>query len=98
MPARFRWFGTLAGRRAHLSESDSANAEKNVHASMPLVIENVQGARHKLPGAIVLCGQMFGLGVVRHRLFEANFFMRPPEHPNCSGAVTRDLVSVTGHG
>jgi DNA (cytosine-5)-methyltransferase 1 len=67
-------------------------------APMPFVIENVQGARQKLPGAIVLCGQMFGLGVVRHRLFEANFFMKPPEHPKCAGAVTRDLVSVTGHG
>lgn len=34
----------------------------------PYVIENVEGA--PLENALMLCGSMFGLGVLRHRLFE----------------------------
>jgi DNA (cytosine-5)-methyltransferase 1 len=34
----------------------------------PYIIENVPGA--PLKNAMVLCGSMFGLGVLRHRLFE----------------------------
>ena len=45
-----------------------------------------------------LCGQTFGIGVVRHRLFETNFLILTPPHVPCNGAVQRDLVSVTGHG
>lgn len=36
----------------------------------PYVIENVPGA--PLDNPLVLCGTMFGLGVLRHRLFECN--------------------------
>jgi DNA (cytosine-5)-methyltransferase 1 len=41
------------------------------------VIENVPGA--PLQNAFVLCGTMFGLGVLRHRHFEASFPMFAPE-------------------
>jgi DNA (cytosine-5)-methyltransferase 1 len=34
----------------------------------PYIIENVEGAPLKNP--LTLCGSMFGLGVIRHRLFE----------------------------
>lgn len=43
------------------------------------VIENVEGA--PLDGPVRLCGSMFGLGVRRHRLFEANFYILAT---NCS--------------
>lgn len=36
------------------------------------VIENVQGA--KLRRDLTLCGEMFGLGVIRHRIFECGGF------------------------
>lgn len=46
----------------------------------PYVIENVEGA--PLHDPIVLCGAMFpGLRTYRHRLFEANFPIRVPPHP-----------------
>lgn len=46
---------------------------------LPYVIENVVGA--PLIDSVVLCGTMFsGLRVIRHRLFEANFKIVPPEH------------------
>lgn len=43
------------------------------------VIENVVGA--PLVSPTELCGAMFGLKVYRHRLFEASFPMKAPEHP-----------------
>lgn len=45
----------------------------------PYVIENVPGA--PLVSPILLCGEMFGLRVFRHRLFETSFFLLAPPHP-----------------
>ena len=56
-------------------------------ASAPFVIENVPGApiRHDL----MLCGQMFGLPIIRHRYFELHGFTAPqPAHPKHEGKVT----------
>lgn len=39
-------------------------------AGRPYIIENVEGA--PLINPLTLCGTMFGLGVLRHRLFECN--------------------------
>jgi DNA (cytosine-5)-methyltransferase 1 len=47
----------------------------------PYVIENVPEAPMKPQHSILLCGSMFGYDLYRHRLFEANFNMRPPPHP-----------------
>ncbi len=69
-----------------------------VGASVPYVIENVEGARKRMCSPMRLCGQSFGIGVVRHRLFETNWLCLAPVHSPCAGAVTRDLVSVTEHG
>lgn len=46
----------------------------------PYVIENVVGA--PLENPVILCGQYFGLGVRRHRLFESNVFMLQPDCRN----------------
>lgn len=43
------------------------------------VIENVSGC-HDLIDPIRLCGAMFGLHIVRHRLFETSFFVPQPKH------------------
>lgn len=45
---------------------------------LPSVIENVQGANIRRD--LTLCGEMFGLGVIRHRYFEVSGFpvMQPP--------------------
>lgn len=47
---------------------------------VPYVIENVEDAPLRGIG-IVLCGQMFGLPLYRHRAFETNSFMMAPGHP-----------------
>ena len=52
---------------------------------LPYVIENVVNA--PLENPITLCGEMFGLDVIRHRLFESNVFLWQPEHPPHRGRV-----------
>jgi DNA (cytosine-5)-methyltransferase 1 len=49
-----------------------------IRSGLPFVIENVQGSPLNDPA--VLCGQYFGLGVRRHRLFETNW---PLTQPDC---------------
>jgi DNA (cytosine-5)-methyltransferase 1 len=62
------------------------------------VIENVAGAemRHDL----MLCGEMFGLKVIRHRYFEIHGFdVVQPEHIKHRGMVKDGYyVTVAGNG
>lgn len=52
----------------------------------PTVIENVQGS--DLRRDLTLCGEMFGLGVIRHRYFEVSGFVAlAPEHIKHQGRV-----------
>lgn len=80
------------------------------YAGGPYVIENVEGA--PLHKTLMLCGTMFGLRVLRHRLFETNFFVLQPGHGRHPKVHThdrrkrhfgktdelRDFVQVTGGG
>lgn len=52
---------------------------------IPTVIENVNGA--SLRKDLTLCGEMFGLGVLRHRHFETNFPIAQPAHIPHRGRV-----------
>ena len=53
---------------------------------VPTVIENVQGS--DLRRDLTLCGEMFGLGVIRHRYFEvSNFDVVQPVHKPHRGRV-----------
>ena len=64
-----------------------ATREMLESAGVPWVMENVPGS--PLRNAIVLCGRMFGLRVLRHRLFEASFLvMTPPHEPHPEGNLT----------
>jgi DNA (cytosine-5)-methyltransferase 1 len=53
----------------------------------PYIIENVIGSRDQLRNPITLCGEMFGLGVMRHRLFETNWGLTQPKHVPHRGRV-----------
>lgn len=44
----------------------------------PYVLENVMGS--SLATSVVLCGEMFGLRVIRHRKFECSFVAFQPAH------------------
>lgn len=69
-----------------------------IQSGMPWVIENVVGA--PMGNYVTLCGTMFGLGVIRHRLFESSqsiALLRPPcAHVGSVGEG--DYVTVAGHG
>lgn len=73
---------------------------------LPWVIENVPGAPLKTP--VILCGTMFGLQVLRHRLFESSVVLLVPPHQKhpkgnltnaCHGYSTGDtgFVCVAGN-
>lgn len=54
--------------------------------TVPTVIENVQGS--DLRRDLTLCGEMFGLGVIRHRYFEvSNVEVVQPAHQKHRGRV-----------
>ncbi len=84
--------------RAGLAESHPDQIppirERLIDSGTPYVIENVPGAP-LLPTAVRLCGQQFGLGVIRHRLFEASMPLRVPDHPKKHAP---GHLCVVGHG
>ena len=68
----------------------------------PWVIENVPGSPLKNP--INLCGQMFGLELYRHRLFESNIDLTEPDHPPHTMPASKaghwtpgTVMSISGH-
>lgn len=62
----------------------------------PYVIENVPAA--PLHDPMILCGQMFGLGVYRHRAFEINWRIVQPRHvPHAGHIGDGQHFTVTGH-
>ncbi len=65
----------------------------------PWIIENVVGAHKSLRSPVLLCGTMFGLRVLRHRLFESSVMLLAPEHQLHRGTVEAgDFLSPVGHG
>jgi DNA (cytosine-5)-methyltransferase 1 len=70
---------------------------KLIESGKPFVMENVVGAPLLFP--VVLCGTMFNLKVLRHRLFESNIWLYPPGPCKHNGSVPNgDYVTVAGHG
>lgn len=58
-----------------------------VQTGRPWVIENVPGAPLRNP--VRLCGEMFGLSMYRHRMFETSFPLTQPEHPRHTVPVAK---------
>lgn len=77
--------GTNKGRR--YVDLIPATRELLLLTGKPFVIENVQGA--KVRRDLTLCGEMFSLGVLRHRYFELGngAVVAPPKHKPHRGKV-----------
>jgi hypothetical protein len=76
--------GTNKGRR--YPDLIPATRELLKLTGLPYVIENVQGANVRRD--LTLCGEMFGLGVIRHRYFEVEGFpVTQPAHKPHRGRV-----------
>lgn len=67
-------------------------------SGIPYVIENVPPAPMRRD--LMLCGEMFGLNVIRHRIFEIEGFRVPqPEHVPHRGLCTGGhYFTAAGHG
>ena len=102
-------FSAMSACRPGLAEEypDLVAATRNLLdlTGLPYVIENVP--RSPLRPDLVLCGQMFGLELYRHRIFETNapeVLMAQPEHPRHVVPASRaghwkpgTIMSVSGH-
>lgn len=79
--------GTNKATRSHLHVDLIGQVRDLLDATgLPYVIENVQGA--KVRRDLTLCGEMFGLDVIRHRYFELGGWSAPqPEHKPHRGRV-----------
>lgn len=63
----------------------------------PFIIENVPLA--PMSNTVMLCGEMFGLGVIRHRKFESNCLLLQPPHNKHRGSTSDGTyVTVAGGG
>ncbi|MFM8798887.1 MAG: DNA cytosine methyltransferase [Fluviibacter sp.] len=76
-----------------------------VQTGLPYVIENVPAA--PLDNPVTLCGEMYGLDVIRHRIFETNWNLQQPRHIPHRGPVAGwrhgkmyegPYLAVYGHG
>ena len=76
--------GTNANSHKHPKFIDSTRQLLKA-TGLPYVIENVP--QSPLENRITLCGEMFGLGVIRHRWFESNVLVMQPEHIPHRGLV-----------
>jgi hypothetical protein len=75
--------GTNAGRQ--YVNLIPQTRELLARTGLPTVIENVQGS--DLRRDVTLCGEMFGLNVIRHRYFECSFPVSQPAHVKHRGRV-----------
>ena len=69
-----------------------------LESGVPFIIENVAGA--PIQKDLMLCGEMFGLKVIRHRYFELNKIRvkQPPHKKHRGSPKTGEYVTCAGHG
>lgn len=58
-------------------------------SGLPYVIENVEEAVDELHAPVLLCGESFELETYRHRLFETNWELDAPPHPEHLARTTK---------
>jgi DNA (cytosine-5)-methyltransferase 1 len=89
-----------SARRWDVERADLVEATRDRLADSPataFVIENVVGA--PLHDPLTLCGTMFGLEVLRHRLFECpQLLFRPGPCQHAGTVMDGTYVTVAGHG
>lgn len=72
---------------------------RQIFGDYPYVIENIENAKRDMVDPIRLCGTMFNLKLLKHRMFESNLKLQEPIHDKHKGSVINgDYVTVAGHG
>ena len=77
---RFSKLFTTMEHSAVNIQIDRTTCQRLVATDVPWCIENVYGSPLNR-GAVMLCGNMFGLATYRHRYFESSFGFMVPHHP-----------------
>jgi DNA (cytosine-5)-methyltransferase 1 len=93
----------LEGKGLPNRGQDLVASTRALLAGQAYVMENVPGAPLRHP--VLLCGEMFGLRVIRHRLFESSVGLLTPPHPQHQGGTNSHrgysrggrYVTVGGH-
>lgn len=87
-------YSRLSAPLPHTVQPNLVNPLREVAQSLGrhYVIENVSTC-HDLINPIRLCGFMFGLPLIRHRLFESSFLLPQPQHVKHS----KHFFSIVGH-
>lgn len=98
-PCQFYSAGAKKWRTSHLHpDLIPITRLRLVESGLPYIIENIQPADPWLINAKLLCGQMFDLGVFRHRLFETSWHLTVPLHAPHTGRIgDGKYFTVTGH-
>lgn len=100
-PCQSHTWGTRKDRKVRFADGErllAVTRERLIATGKPYIIENVVGAPMSNYW-ITLCGEMFGLRVIRHRLFESNILILQPQHPRHRGKVKDGYyVTACGHG
>mgnify|MGYP003450739250 CR=1 FL=1 len=99
-PCQSYTFASARWRNLGKTYPDLVEPTRNMLLSsgVPFCMENVISA--PLRKDLLLCGEMFGIKVIRHRIFELNGFKaRQPQHVSHKGSVKAGhYVTVAGHG
>lgn len=99
-PCQSYTFASARWRNLGKTYPDLVEPTRNMLLSsgVPFCMENVISA--PLRKDLLLCGEMFGIKVIRHRIFELNGFKaRQPQHISHKGSVKAGhYVTVAGHG
>lgn len=99
-PCQSYTFASARWRNLGKTYPDLVEPTRNMllKAGVPFCMENVTTA--PLRKDLILCGEMFGIKVIRHRIFEINGFKaRQPAHVKHRGSVKDGhYVTVAGHG
>ncbi len=87
---RLRHLPWLKGKKYW--DSIPATRELLIKTDKPWILENVEDA--PVPNSIILCGQMFGLSLYRHRRFEASFLLLQPAHDSHRKVIAPGRASL----
>lgn len=101
---QFSWSAKQWINKGYEFEPDMVDRTRQllIKVGKPFIIENVVGA--PIRNDLRLCGEMFGLRVLRHRIFELNGFdttVLQPSHIKHRSPIDYNhsyYVNLTGHG
>ncbi len=99
-PCQHYFYGINQEHRNNFPDLIDKTRQLLLKTGKPFIIENIPNA--PLRKDLILCGEMFGLRVIRHRIFEINGFKVPqPLHPKHKPPIAKNrsyYAQVAGHG